>query len=69
MDDQCVRTCCYYLTLWSFSKFHISKFAADSIHSCFTVTLYLFIFTGLSYRVDVTIVPLVSVNFRIEPGP
>lgn len=40
----------------------MNEFTADSIHSCFTVTLDLFIFTGLSRRVDLTIVPLVSVT-------
>lgn len=61
-DNQCIWTCGYYLTPWSLSKFNMNEFTADSIHSCFTVTLDLFIFTGLSCRVDLTIVPLVSVT-------
>lgn len=62
IHSQCIWTCGYYLTPWSLSKFNMNEFTADSIHSCFTVTLDLFIFTGLSCRVDLTIVPLVSVT-------
>lgn len=41
MDNDCVLTYCYDLTLLSFVKFNINKFAADYIHFCFTVNLYI----------------------------